>query len=389
LVKRIEVKQGQFPKSKVPRSFLSRYKGKKILKFFPRIEGNASDSPRSFRSLIHQSGGSHLKLSGSLSPYTFFNSVRLGYLNLFNPFFYLRYPLLTRSFLPFFRRYRRLFLYSTSTTLSSRRVGAALLRRGTMLCNFFRSEDESGDFSQLVGKKNVWISPNVLDDYRFRVRHGLHSRPSRANIHFNRKSKRFRSGQKKRPRFFHRLPFRYFTAKKLEHRKWHRPRWYRLGLHLWSQVPEYPLWWGLKTRGYNRKKKVSPPSINPVHGRIVIQRTWSNFFFTLVAPSGRVLGSCSAGSTGFKGKQRRTPLAVAQAAKQIAAVALRQGTRLLGLTFYRLGPRLHLASAVRALSRISGLKFSYLQEERFHPHSLGKRPKRSRRVLQKKKDFSL
>lgn len=315
---------------------------------------------------------SHRRLSASFKPYRFFHLVHPTYSIPFNPFFYLRYPRAPKRSKRFWFRYLRIFNNSSHRTLASRRlVGFRSPKLRILFPSVFRrirfSSARSSwfQFYKVSKKKKGWL---------FTIRHGLtFLRPSGENVHYDRKAKRFRL-KKKRP-WFKVWPFRYGISKKLFKKQWRRPPWFGRLVKWWGEVPEFPLYWKL------HKKRTHRPV---VQARIIVKRTWSNFFFTLVSVTGRVLASFSTGSLGFKGKHRTTPLAISSAAHRIGVAALLRNVRNLALTFYSLGPRFHLSSAVRVFGEFrkkKHLRFRYLQEEVSLPHSLPKRPKRSRKVL--------
>src|SRR5690348_17671175 len=124
------------------------------------------------------------------------------------------------------------------------------------------------------------------------------------------------------------------------------------------------------TRSKRREKKNVPTGI--AH----IQSTFNNTVVTISDLQGNVLAWASAGTSGFKGSRKGTPLAAGLAAENAARKAMEQGVR--QVEVFVKGPGAGREAAIRSL-QAAGLEVSLIKDVTPIPHN-GCRPPKRRRV---------
>src|SRR5262249_1033586 len=107
-----------------------------------------------------------------------------------------------------------------------------------------------------------------------------------------------------------------------------------------------------------------------------VKATFNNTLITITTQKGEEVSMGSAGTVGFKGTGKSTPLAAQRAAEQAASVAMRYGVREVDVKVKGAGSGRE--SAVRALSN-AGLKVLSLEDVTPIPHN-GCRARKRRRV---------
>ena len=120
-----------------------------------------------------------------------------------------------------------------------------------------------------------------------------------------------------------------------------------------------------------RRERKSVP-----RGRAFIHSTFNNTLVTLTDPSGNVLVSTSAGSTGFKGSRKGTAFAAQRAAEQAARRGMDHGLRQVEVLIN--GPGAGREAAIRSL-QAAGLMVTSIRDVTPIPHN-GCRPPKRRRV---------
>ena len=129
-----------------------------------------------------------------------------------------------------------------------------------------------------------------------------------------------------------------------------------------------------KTAAVAPKRKKVKKSV-PV-GVAHIHATFNNTIVTITDPTGAVLCTTSAGSSGFKGSRKSTPFAAQVAGEQAARKARDFGVR--SVTVLVKGPGAGRESALRAL-HASGLNVTLIKDVTPVPHN-GCRARKGRRV---------
>ena len=125
-----------------------------------------------------------------------------------------------------------------------------------------------------------------------------------------------------------------------------------------------------RTRSRKRERKVVP------QGRAFIHSTFNNTLVTITDPTGNVLASSSAGSSGFKGSRKGTAFAAQRAAEQAARKGMDHGLR--HVEVYIKGPGAGREAAIRSLQAV-GLTITSIRDVTPIPHN-GCRPPKRRRV---------
>ena len=123
--------------------------------------------------------------------------------------------------------------------------------------------------------------------------------------------------------------------------------------------------------GKKKKVKKSVP-VGVAH----IYATFNNTIVTITDPTGNVLVTTSAGSSGFKGSRKSTPFAAQVAGEQAARKARDAGVRTVNVLVR--GPGAGRESALRAL-HAGGLNVTSIRDITPVPHN-GCRPRKGRRV---------
>nr|YP_010311298.1 ribosomal protein S11 [Cyphostemma adenopodum]YP_010314202.1 ribosomal protein S11 [Cyphostemma sandersonii]YP_010314282.1 ribosomal protein S11 [Cyphostemma juttae]YP_010314362.1 ribosomal protein S11 [Cyphostemma humile]UNA63767.1 ribosomal protein S11 [Cyphostemma sandersonii]UNA63847.1 ribosomal protein S11 [Cyphostemma juttae]UNA63927.1 ribosomal protein S11 [Cyphostemma humile]UNA64995.1 ribosomal protein S11 [Cyphostemma adenopodum] len=111
-------------------------------------------------------------------------------------------------------------------------------------------------------------------------------------------------------------------------------------------------------------------------GVIHVQASFNNTIVTVTDVRGRVVSWCSAGTCGFKGTRRGTPVAAQDAAKKAVERVVDQGMQRAEVMIK--GPGLGRDAALRAIRR-SGILLSFVRDVTPMPHN-GCRPPKKRRV---------
>ena len=125
-----------------------------------------------------------------------------------------------------------------------------------------------------------------------------------------------------------------------------------------------------RPRSRKRERKAVP------QGRAFIHSTFNNTLVTLTDPTGNVLASSSAGSSGFKGSRKGTAFAAQRAAEQAARKGMDHGLR--QVEVYIKGPGAGREAAIRSL-QAAGLTITSIRDVTPIPHN-GCRPPKRRRV---------
>lgn len=125
-----------------------------------------------------------------------------------------------------------------------------------------------------------------------------------------------------------------------------------------------------RSRSRKRERKAVP------QGRAFIHSTFNNTLVTLTDPTGNVLASSSAGSSGFKGSRKGTAFAAQRAAEQAARKGMDHGLR--QVEVYIKGPGAGREAAIRSL-QAAGLTITSIRDVTHIPHN-GCRPPKRRRV---------
>ena len=112
------------------------------------------------------------------------------------------------------------------------------------------------------------------------------------------------------------------------------------------------------------------------HGIVTVQASFNNTIITIADAEGNVIAWSSAGSVGFKGSRKGTPVAATQAALSAANVARGMGMRACDVRVK--GPGAGRESAVRALGTV-GIEVKSIRDITPIPHN-GCRPTKRRRV---------
>jgi small subunit ribosomal protein S11 len=126
----------------------------------------------------------------------------------------------------------------------------------------------------------------------------------------------------------------------------------------------------IKRSSRKKSKRALPPGV--AH----IRSTFNNTIVNITDKQGNTLFWASAGSSGFKGARKRTPLAAQSAAEKVASDAYDQGMRETEVVIN--GPGNGRESAIRALEG-GGLQVSLIRDRTPVPHN-GCRPRKKRRV---------
>jgi len=125
-----------------------------------------------------------------------------------------------------------------------------------------------------------------------------------------------------------------------------------------------------KKTGTKKQKRNVP------NGMAFIQSTFNNTIVTISDTRGDVVSWASAGSSGFKGAKKGTPLAAQTAADNAARRAIDQGMRQIEVMVS--GPGAGRETAIRALQG-AGLEITLIRDVTPIPHN-GCRPPKRRRV---------
>ena len=123
-----------------------------------------------------------------------------------------------------------------------------------------------------------------------------------------------------------------------------------------------------------RKKRRERKNIES--GQAHIQASFNNTLVTLTDLNGNALAWSSAGSLGFKGSRKSTPIAAQMAAETAAKGAIDQGLKTVEV--YVKGPGTGREAAIRAL-QTAGLNITMIKDITPIPHN-GCRPPKRRRV---------
>ena len=125
-----------------------------------------------------------------------------------------------------------------------------------------------------------------------------------------------------------------------------------------------------RPRSRKRERKAVPQGLAYIHS------TFNNTLVTLTDPTGNVLASSSAGSSGFKGSRKGTAFAAQRAAEQAARKGMDHGLR--RVEVYIKGPGAGREAAIRSLQAV-GLTITSIRDVTPIPHN-GCRPPKRRRV---------
>ena len=114
----------------------------------------------------------------------------------------------------------------------------------------------------------------------------------------------------------------------------------------------------------------------PAHGIAHIHASFNNTMITITDVDGNTVAWCSAGSRGFKGSRKSTPIAAQVAAGDAAKRAATLGMRSCAVMIA--GPGSGRESALRAIQG-AGLRITLIRDVTPIPHN-GCRPPKRRRV---------
>ena len=123
-----------------------------------------------------------------------------------------------------------------------------------------------------------------------------------------------------------------------------------------------------------RKKRIQRKNI--VKGQAHIQSTFNNTLVTLTDMDGNALSWSCAGSLGFRGSKKSTPIAAQMAAEEASKAAMEHGLKTVEV--YVKGPGSGREAAIRALEA-AGLEVTMIKDITPIPHN-GCRPPKRRRV---------
>ena len=123
-------------------------------------------------------------------------------------------------------------------------------------------------------------------------------------------------------------------------------------------------------KGRKKEKKIVQAGIAHV------QASFNNTLVTITDMSGNAVSWSSAGSLGFKGSRKSTPIAATRAGEAAGRKAMEHGMRQIDV--YVNGPGSGRESAVRALQSV-GLRVNLIRDVTPIPHN-GCRPPKRRRV---------
>jgi small subunit ribosomal protein S11 len=129
-----------------------------------------------------------------------------------------------------------------------------------------------------------------------------------------------------------------------------------------------------KTGGAGRGKAKEKKNI--LQGIVHIQSTFNNTIVAVSDMQGAVISWASAGTVGFKGTKKGTPLAAQMAAESAARKAMEHGLKRVDV--YVKGPGSGRETAIRSLQAV-GLEVSMIKDVTPIPHN-GCRPPKRRRV---------
>ena len=111
-------------------------------------------------------------------------------------------------------------------------------------------------------------------------------------------------------------------------------------------------------------------------GVVHVHSTFNNTVVTITDPTGGVVAWSSAGSVGFKGSRKGTPIAAQLAAEQAAKKAMDHGMR--SVQVFVKGPGAGRESVLRSL-QAAGFSITVIRDVTPIPHN-GCRPPKRRRV---------
>ena len=126
----------------------------------------------------------------------------------------------------------------------------------------------------------------------------------------------------------------------------------------------------MKKGGRKKAKKNVQSGVAHIHS------TFNNTMITITDVAGNALCWGTAGSSGFKGSRKSTPIAAQVAAEECARKAMEHGVRQVAV--HVKGPGGGRESAVRAL-QAAGIKVTMIRDVTPVPHN-GYRPPKRRRV---------
>ena len=130
----------------------------------------------------------------------------------------------------------------------------------------------------------------------------------------------------------------------------------------------------VKRTGSSRPSKKEGKGVT--HGIACIQATFNNTIVTITDGAGNVVTWASAGSAGFKGSRKSTPIAAQMAAENAAGKAISQG--MTEVKVFVKGPGAGREAAIRSL-QAAGLEITAIKDVTPIPHN-GCRPRKRRRV---------
>ena len=111
-------------------------------------------------------------------------------------------------------------------------------------------------------------------------------------------------------------------------------------------------------------------------GQAHIKSSFNNTIVSITDPQGNVIAWQSAGTVGFKGSRKSTPVAAQMAAEACAKAAQDHGMRKVAV--FVKGPGSGRETAIRSL-QAAGLEVTSIQDKTPTPHN-GCRPRKRRRV---------
>ena len=115
---------------------------------------------------------------------------------------------------------------------------------------------------------------------------------------------------------------------------------------------------------------------NVAVGHAHIKSTFNNTIITMTDPSGAVIAWASAGTVGFKGSRKSTPIAAQMAAEAAGRRAMEHGMKKIDV--FVKGPGSGRETAIRSLGAV-GLEVGTISDVTPSPHN-GCRPPKRRRV---------
>ena len=124
---------------------------------------------------------------------------------------------------------------------------------------------------------------------------------------------------------------------------------------------------------YNRRKRKVKKNIPEAQAHI--HSTYNNTVISITDVNGNVISWASAGTIGYKGSKKKTPVAAGQSAEAAAKVAMDSGVKKVEVFVKGLGSGRE--NAIRSL-QAAGLEITAINDETPVPHNGCRPPKRPR-----------